>query len=107
MKLELQAASEAGLLRASTTWSRASGSSLRSDRTPAKRAGGRGGREVERSETSANPAYTMRRVSVAPRILGGAPLAPPGSVKSLPEERRQRLVHRPELAHGVRVVQLA
>ena len=47
--------------------------------TPAKRAGGRGGREVERSETSANPAYTTRRASVAPRILGGAPLAPPSS----------------------------
>src|SRR5439155_1675294 len=28
------------------------------------------GREVERSETSANPAYTTRRGSVAPRILG-------------------------------------
>jgi tRNA(Ile)-lysidine synthase len=47
----------------------------------AKRAGGRGGREVERSETSANPAYTTRRVSVAPRILGGAPLAPPSSTR--------------------------
>jgi len=47
--------------------------------TPGRRAGGRGGREVERSETSANPAYTTRRASVAPRILGGAPLAPPSS----------------------------
>jgi tRNA(Ile)-lysidine synthase len=106
----------------------------------AERAGGRGGREVERSETSANPAYpgdakrtrqmsgggfipaprpgdakrprkvsgwgfipaprpgdakrprkvsgggfipaprTTRRASVAPRILGGAPLAPPSSM---------------------------
>jgi tRNA(Ile)-lysidine synthase len=69
--------------------------------TPAERAGGRGGREVERSETSANPAYpgdakrprrksgggfiptprTTRRASVAPRILGGVPLAPPSSTR--------------------------
>jgi hypothetical protein len=68
---------------------------------PAERAGGRGGREVERSETSANPAYpgdakrprkmsgggfiptprTTRRASVAPRTLGGAPLAPPSSMR--------------------------
>src|SRR5206468_5796864 len=49
--------------------------------TPAKRAGGREGREVERSETSANLAYTTRHDSVAPRTLGGAPLAPIGSHK--------------------------
>ena len=69
--------------------------------TPAQRAGGRGGREVERSEASANPAYhgdaqrprktsgggfiptprTTRRASVAPRILGRAPLAPPSSTR--------------------------
>jgi acyl transferase domain-containing protein/NAD(P)H-dependent flavin oxidoreductase YrpB (nitropropane dioxygenase family)/NADP-dependent 3-hydroxy acid dehydrogenase YdfG len=48
--------------------------------TPAERAGGRGGFEVERSETSADPAYTTRRASIAPRILGGAPLAPPSSM---------------------------
>ena len=79
------AASGAGLLRASTPWSRASGSSLRSDHTPAERAGGRGGREVERSETSADPACTTRRASVAPRNLGGAPLAPPSSMNDGPE----------------------
>jgi hypothetical protein len=71
------AASGGELLRASTAWSRASGPSLRSDHTSGERAGGHGGREVERSETSANHAYTTRRASVAPRILGGAPLAPP------------------------------
>src|SRR2546428_14156423 len=49
--------------------------------TPAERAGGRGGRDVERSETSANPAYTTRRASVAPWILGGAPPAPPSSIQ--------------------------
>src|SRR5262249_48681799 len=47
-------ASGAGLLRASTAWSRASGSSLRSDHTPPQRAGG----------------------------LGGAPLAQPNDVKT-------------------------
>jgi hypothetical protein len=97
-----QAARGGELLRASTAWSRASGSSLRSDHTSGERAGGRGGREVERSETSANPAYpgdaqrprkmsdggsiptprTTRRASVAPRILGGAPPAPPSLEKS-------------------------
>src|SRR2546427_12359407 len=55
--------------------------------TPAERAGGRGGREVERSETSADPACTTRRGSVAPRNLGGAPLAPPSSMTTVGPRR--------------------
>src|SRR5438034_7138390 len=92
------AASGAGLLRASTPWSRASGSSLRSDHTPAERAGGRGGREVERSETSADPACTTRRPSVAPRNLGGAPLAPPSSINDGPQPGG---VRRPQVLQGL------
>src|SRR2546426_5979549 len=52
------------------------------DSLPRSERVGAGGREVERSETNDNPAYTTRRASVAPRILGGAPLAPPSSIRA-------------------------
>src|SRR5437879_8387917 len=50
--------------------------------TPAQRAGGRGGREVERSETSANPAYPGD--AQRPRKMSGGGFIP------TPRTTRQR-----------------